>query len=1060
MTLPASDLRRLVERASLLYERLSPDFTPEQLEPEAEESARRRVKAWKQHVALGDDDRFAKRLEWDGLTYERAVSLFGGVRLNDGALLPDWALCLSASLACVPESKSYVLPDDPIPFEHAFAGFVGHWERSVSGQCPEGWGLLGEDARISLRRCLVRKLSQAGSSTLHLEFSTFLAMGTWVSDEIDPYQDYIRTLNEGGLVSLFNRYPVLARLLAKATYLFTQFAGQFLERLVEDLGSIRDEFSNGREVGKISEIRTGLSDSHNGGTTVLRISFEQGTTCYYKPKNIDSEGAYYKLLGWFNQSGAMLPFMLARTICREEHGWAEEVTSEPCANQEAAERYFQRAGMLLAILYVLGANDCNMENIIACGEHPVLIDTETFFQPFPSPITTDQWEAASLADRSMYHNSVLRVGMLPRWSPGPNGSRNDINGLGGLDGERGKVNKKIWKNINTGLMRAAWEQTPIDPGLVHILDKPVFAADYAGSVSAGFATLYQFLLEKRDEFIMEGGPLSAMAELRLRFLVRSTYIYYGVMQKALVPQNQSDGIDASIQVDGLARRFLSAEQRPISWGLIAEESASLLQLDIPRFASTPRSTGLEIARARWIDGFFIEPSLLSVYDRIAALTEADLELQTSYIRCSFARPYPIIVSDSSESAVAPDEGGLTASDALDEAQKIAERISKDAIRASDGTVTWVTHGYHPDSQIWQIQPMGMRLFDGVCGTGLFLAAMHRASPGSGFDTLASSTFHMIANISDQQARRWLQQNGLGAGLGYSSLTCALFQASRSLDDERLTAAAVRLTRLITREDIAVDKKLDILGGVAGCILVTLRLFEATRDARLAEIAVLCGDHLVAQRSDAGNGLRSWATIGGKYLAGFSHGAAGMSYSLSRLTEVLGERRFKDAALEATGYEATLFNERENNWPNLLAPMKEGGYAFWNSWCHGAPGIGLARVGSLATSDSSEYRRDIAHGVKSASDAPLNSLDNLCCGTLGRLDVLLEAHRVLGEGQCLDRARQLAKAVVVRAAERGGYVVGPQTGIYVPSLYQGMAGVGYQLLRVANPSAYPSVLCFQ
>jgi lantibiotic modifying enzyme len=240
----------------------------------------------------------------------------------------------------------------------------------------------------------------------------------------------------------------------------------------------------------------------------------------------------------------------------------------------------------------------------------------------------------------------------------------------------------------------------------------------------------------------------------------------------------------------------------------------------------------------------------------------------------------------------------------------------------------------------------------------------------------------------------------------------------------------------------------------------LRLFEATRDARLAEIAVLCGDHLVAQRSDAGNGLRSWATIGGKYLAGFSHGAAGMSYSLSRLTEVLGERRFKDAALEATGYEATLFNERENNWPNLLAPMKEGGYAFWNSWCHGAPGIGLARVGSLATSDSSEYRRDIAHGVKSASDAPLNSLDNLCCGTLGRLDVLLEAHRVLGEGQCLDRARQLAKAVVVRAAERGGYVVGPQTGIYVPSLYQGMAGVGYQLLRVANPSAYPSVLCFQ
>jgi lantibiotic modifying enzyme len=107
--------------------------------------------------------------------------------------------------------------------------------------------------------------------------------------------------------------------------------------------------------------------------------------------------------------------------------------------------------------------------------------------------------------------------------------------------------------------------------------------------------------------------------------------------------------------------------------------------------------------------------------------------------------------------------------------------------------------------------------------------------------------------------------------------------------------------------------------------------------------------------------------------------------------------------------------------------------------------------------------DIARCVDAASSAPLNSADTICGGTLGRIEMLLEAYRRLGYRNCYQRACSIAAEVVHRAAWHGFYAVEHETrapAIYSPSLHQGMAGIGYQLLRVADPMTYASVLCFE
>src|SRR5438270_801706 len=82
------------------------------------------------------------------------------------------------------------------------------------------------------------------------------------------------------------------------------------------------------------------------------------------------------------------------------------------------------------------------------------------------------------------------------------------------------------------------------------------------------------------------------------------------------------------------------------------------------------------------------------------------------------------------------------------------------------------------------------------------------------------------------------------------------------------------------------------------------------------------------------------------LTGFSHGTAGISWALLELAAKTGEQRFQAAALSGIAYERALFSASAGNWPDLRVPDTDANPepgVFPVAWCHGAPGIGLARL---------------------------------------------------------------------------------------------------------------------
>jgi lantibiotic modifying enzyme len=303
--------------------------------------------------------------------------------------------------------------------------------------------------------------------------------------------------------------------------------------------------------------------------------------------------------------------------------------------------------------------------------------------------------------------------------------------------------------------------------------------------------------------------------------------------------------------------------------------------------------------------------------------------------------------------------------------------------------------------------------------------------------------------------------GIGAGAGQSSVIYALVRASEFLGEEEWLRHARRFAEMLDPERITSDRKFDLMAGAAGAALALLALYRATGLLEVLDKAVLCGEHLLQHRSESRQGLRAWKTLNrAEMMTGFSHGAAGIAYALLKLYEATGKSSFREAALEAVAYESSVFLPEVSNWPDFRQQSGERGYGYMTSWCHGAPGIALSRLAALPILDTPQVRQDIYHGLRATRLAGTQGQDTLCCGAMGRVETLVVAAKELGDPAYLQDARKMASSVLRRAQEEGKYALGWKKAPFLASFHQGMAGIGYEFLRLAAPDSLPSLLIWE
>ncbi|MEH2084218.1 MAG: type 2 lanthipeptide synthetase LanM family protein [Nostoc sp.] len=1099
MQFSQKDLIKIVEKASTINERLDSSFIFNEV-AENKKIVNARLERWCQVATEGDWEKFKQRLALDNLDLNIARRAVGSVSFSDEQNLPAWIETLKEGIKAttlvskesikkglIAEENRFLNPLEPFPFEEIWLPFIYIARNKLTAQTDTNYLMLAAEAHATLERTLLESLTTLSVQALATRFKVFQyqkqpafirtlgKITTTRSNE--QYKLFIEEMLNGGLLSFFQDYPVLARLVATITDFWVDATGEFLGRLASDWLEIQQIFSAEAELGQIVAVKTSLSDQHRQGRSAIALQFASGLKLVYKPKDLGIEQAYNQLLAWLNDRGAPLSFKLLTAINHSTYGWVEYVEHLPCKDQAEASRYYQRSGMFLCLAYVLKGTDFIDDNIIACREHPVPIDMEMLLNHRICGKIGDE-DAYSLAYEQL-HSSVLDTAFLPRWLLVSTGQCIDTSGLGGGRQQQTPLKVLKWQNINTDNMalRYEYDRRRARANVPFLDGVNLSPNDYLEEVVDGFRQMYQFLMEHQSTVLGADGPLATLAHQQVRFPFRETKIYSLLLEASLKLEMLRDGADRSIQLDFLSReqfwndnlKGLYSNSKQDLWQLIKAEQEALEQLDIPLFTTSANSDTVTIAPNQTIEKCFAKPSIHLVIAHFQQLSKEDLEQQINFIRGSLyahsATQFDGSLLAENLALSIEDVPPLTQKELVLQAVAIATNLQKLAIRSPNGSATWIALGYIIEVERFQLQPLGYNLYDGSCGIALFLAALAKVQGDPEYRDLALAALQSLRQYlqSRESSQAIAKQIGIGGAVGCGSLVYALARISQFLDEPALMNDAAKAAALLTSERLTTDRNYDVISGAAGAILGLLALYRMTGEPEVLEQAILGGHHLLDCRVASDSGFKAWKTLSGKLLTGFSHGAAGIAYALLRLYESSGDACFLEAATEAIAYERSVFSPEAGNWPDLRNSVSRGGKPnFTSSWCHGALGIGIARLGSLGILDTPEVRQDIETALKTTQQVSWQGVDHCCCGNSGRIDLLLTAGNYLSRPELIADAQKQAAWMVTRAIQTGFFRFNDkvQGDTYSPGFYIGTTGIGYELLRLAHPNLLPSVLLWE
>jgi type 2 lantibiotic biosynthesis protein LanM len=906
---------------------------------------------------------------------------------------------LRAGIQALPEPHEQLILPAPAALEDMFfAGVSGLLERMVT-------------PTLALEINVARLRDQLTGATAEERFNHFVLLLS------DP--EYA--------TALAAEYPVLFDLAMARLDTWVDVSLEFLTRLVTDWPTIRKKFFDGASPNGLTDLRWMQRSTKRCGRSVITATFDSGAKIVYKPRSLAIENRFQGFLAWMNRTGFEPEFRMFQFLNCHTHGWMEWIDPSDCLTTAELRRFYQRQGAYLALFYALEATDVHMSNVIAAGEHPVLIDLEALFHPRD---TAPDWPALELILDETLAYSVLRPGLLPEpeTAADDDPDRFDISALAGAGGQHTPYPVLTWHNKGTDALSLKAERKMISDSknLPRLLGQPVHSFDYLDDLDEGFTAAYRLLAEHKGELLAAGSPLARFAGAEIRFIPRSGRRYRSILEASYHP----DLLRAPEARPHFIAQRLSDEAAddPDLDLLLAHEQVDLLTGDSPLFATKTDGRDIVTSRGHIIPDFLAYSGLEMARRRVAALGEADLARQRWFIRASFA----MVASEDTRTtrAFLPWPASPTtdlAAQALAEARNIGYWLEQSAIRAG-AEASWI--GLEPEGLHWSVEPVGDNLASGLPGIALFVAYLTESSTEPRWSSLARAAMvtyrrHMAEDREAEAGSATGQSDesddpiGLLDGIGgqliaLAQLASVLEPEAREDIDHLINRAAVRLR---DTDEIADP---GLAWGLAGLLTGLLAANTYAPESAALAVARVAGDFLISRLSDAPINLPDAP------LAAFFHGQAGAIGPLLVLGETTGVRRYREVACRRL--------------TRLIASPIDAGlwraYLFARPWLH---------------DDEIRDRLDarLRSELPAILDERLGYNHSLGSGDWGYIDMALIAGKALDD-PCLLACAERHAGAVLDDMRRNGLKAAVPLQVETPGLMAGLAGIGYGLLRVAAP----------
>ena len=598
---------------------------------------------------------------------------------------------------------------------------------------------------------------------------------------------------------------------------------EILKHLSEDWDRLRDALlPREGDIALVSLTRQ-ISDPHREGRGVAVLTFsvaakDPGSSArsiklVYKPRAVRVEAQFQNLLGWCNRLASVaaqdrwepaeesvppLPFRLTAVVDSGRHGWVEFIEQQPCRSMQELRDFYTRQGANLALLYALGGADIHQDNLIACGEHPVLVDLEVLFSHEPD----QPWDGRA-STRALHHlaNSVVNIGLLPHRIWGDDKTAGvDVSGLGEVGEQMTPEPMPMWDEIGTDAMRQVKQRQPLRTScnLPYLHGEPVAASGYSDEVVRGFENMYRFLCTHRQALLDDSGPLVPFAQMTTRHVLRPTELYARILRDGDHPDNLRDALDREQLLDAL---WPMSRAEKCLHALIVAEKEDLRVGDVPIFTTRPASRHLWDSRGAVDENFFAADAWSKARERIDQMSMSAMSAQVWLIRSAFAGSASGHIHEgvsSSPAAEDPEQHRwhppVSTLELVEQALSIGKRLCEEAF-LGDSDATWLGQTQVAGNHL-EVRPVDGSLYEGDAGIAVFLACLGRTT---GNERFMEPARRVARGLIDSLAKGG--EPGIGGYTGVTSQLYALVQLAHWLDDASLlTKAAPVLSGLKERID--------------------------------------------------------------------------------------------------------------------------------------------------------------------------------------------------------------------------------------------------------------------
>jgi type 2 lantibiotic biosynthesis protein LanM len=895
-------------------------------------------------------------------------------------------------------------------------------------------------------------------------------------DSLARYRSFVARLSTtAGREALFREYPLLLEAVVTRLNMYQRNIVQFLGNLIADAEAIARDLRGGAQIGKLSSWTVGTGDSHRGGRAVMTLAFDDGSRLVYKPRSLRIDEGFSRLLDWCNAQLPECPLRAARVLDRGTHGWCEFIEHRELTSEAEAVDFFRRQGKFMALFYALHAGDLHFENMIACGSHPVYIDLETLFhaQLFSPSQDDGEW-------RDAWPMTVAETMIIPRSQavPAVSSSTPDFSIFGAKPGQ--DMNARSLRLACAGTDGAHFKTAevvlnekrhlPMRNGHV------VVASLHVGTVARGFREMYELISAHTPFLVSKHGLRQMFAGAELRVVFRPTEVYASIIDTSLHPDYLSDSLERRVFLEQLYLNDADACWRN---DLLACEVEEMQRLDVPYFSIPFEGGAVLNGRSAPVQGVHWPSPAQVVADHLMGFGKCDLDAQLGLIEAVLMPTTTEASHDTIDAAGCsarwrgahhPGESANVCAQRV--AAEIADRILAARVSRREERY-WFCKTLVDDRLM--TGPGVVNLYDGQLGIAVFLGWAARTLGRAEYGELAADSLRTVQKWT-QNGTRYLPN--LGVFTGALGFPYALASVGIALGRSDLCEEAFHWLGAFDPERC--KEGLDVLDGAAGAVLFLSSMLD--RFGASASDFTRSASHLVShfasrlmERSVRQNSGVGWAPEPPhkRPLTGFAHGAAGCSAALYAAAKWSDEPACLETAREAVIYENAQFSTALGTWADLRVrgPADDPrAQKLMSAWCNGSPGILLGRLLSLEAQgkcgpDRARLLHDaanVARVVLAEHSGTSNGNLSLCHGGLGNVEILARAaaHPELAAVISADECRDwvLRDDIVWRCGD--DFRSPLASAAAAPGIMNGLAGIGYGLLRLSAPEIVPSVLALE